>query len=174
MRHSLAAALLLASGCGEPPVDGDFLGEPVFELPMRVGIGPFGSPSMRITVLWSADPAETDRNAWVEHRPWFDPLPARDGTLRFFDPPPLAGVGRIVAYDGADGRWVPETPLFGFGTAVIVYTAETGYFAVDNDDVCCADDLAGCASMCRDDSCGAERIVLGLMPDPSVEIECDD
>lgn len=162
-----AALAILLIGCGEPPVDGAYVGEPLFELAVRVGAGPYATPDMRITLLWSAEPGGLDPAAWVEHGPRFAPLPAVDGTLRLFDPPPVSGIGRLVAYEASDGRWRADAPVFGVSDAAIVYAPGVGYFARAIGDVCCLDDLAACA-----DCCAPTSTLLALHPDAPIEAPC--
>ncbi len=169
--RAAGALALLTIGCGEPPVQAPLLGEPLLELPLRVALGPVGGSALRLTVLWSDDPASLDPAQWVEHGPWFAPLPARDGALYLFDPPPVAGLGRVVVYDATDGRWTPESPLRAVGDVALVYTAETGYFVRDIDDLCCPD-LADCAP-CPDDRCAPLQAVLAVRPSATVEPPCD-
>lgn len=171
-RGALAALLVgvIGAGCGEPPAQGPLIGEPIFSLPLQVGVGAYDDSTMRVTLLWSADGA-VDRDAWVEHGPWFAPLPPRDAELHLFDPPPLAGIGRVVAYDAADGRWHPDLPLNAVGDVALVYTPSTGYFARRLDDLCCPEALADCAP-CAGEDCPPRRSLLVIEADAPVEPPC--
>lgn len=166
-------ALLASTACGDALVDGDLEGTPVLELLLRVGVGPHQSPTMRVALVWAPSLDALDQQQWQLHGPELQPLPAEDFTLRLFDPPPVpSGVGRLLAYDRPDGRWVPDTPLYAVGDAVVLYTAESGYVVRHADDLCCGD-VAACARTCTGD-CRPPRSLLALMPDTSPDDPCPD
>lgn len=105
MRALLAATLLL--GCGAPPVDGPYRGEPLLSLFIQRQLAA-GVPQVgRYDVLWSPDPRSVALAGWVQHGGGGAPTEGGPVVLRLFDPPPAElspfAVGRILFYaDTAD------------------------------------------------------------------------